>query len=104
MTTDLRQVSKSRQSAIMSTKFGLQNHFDYTVVGGGVMGVSAALTLQRESPSAKSIVFEGDEMKTASKDICKIICTLYMDKDYVLLAEEMKKRWETELPYYNFYR
>ena len=88
----------------MSTKFGLQNHFDYAVVGGGVMGVSAALALRRGSPSAKIIIFEGDEMKTASKGICKIIRTPYIDKNYILLAEEAKKRWESELPYCNFYR
>ncbi len=45
----------------MTTKFGLQNHFD-------------------------------------------IIRTPYTDKEYVLLAEEPKKKWETELPYYDFYR
>ncbi len=88
----------------MSTKFGLQNHFDYAVVGGGVMGVSAALALRRGSPSAKVIIFEGDEMKKASKGICKIIRTPYIDKNYILLAEEAKKRWESELPYCNFYR
>ena len=88
----------------MSTKFDLQNHFDYAVIGGGVMGVSAALALQRESPSAKIIIFEGEEMKTASKGICKIIRTPYMDKEYAMLAEEAKKKWETELPYYSFYR
>lgn len=76
----------------MSTKFGLQNHFDYAVVGDCVIGVLAALVLQRESPSAKIIIFEGDEMKTALKGICKMIRTPYMDKDYVLLAEEAKKR------------
>ena len=88
----------------MSTKFDLQNHFDYAVVGGGVMGVSATLALQRESPNAKIIIFEGEETKTASKGIWKIIRTPYMDKEYVLLAEEAKKKWETELPYCNFYR
>lgn len=68
------------------------------------MGVSAALALRRGSPSAKIIIFEGDEMKTASKGICKIIRTPYIDKNYILLAEEAKKRWESELPYCNFYR
>lgn len=88
----------------MTTKLDLQNHFDYAVVGGGVMGVSAALALQREFPSAKIIVFEGEEMKTASKGTCKIIRTPYMDKEYAMLAEEAKKKWETELPYNSFYR
>ena len=82
----------------MSTKFGLQNHFDYAVVGGGVTGVSAALALQRESPNAKIIIFEGNEMKTASKGICKIIRTPYMDKDYIQLAEEAKKRLGDRAP------
>lgn len=27
-----------------------------------------------------------------------------MDKEYALLAEEAKKKWETELPYQTFYR
>ena len=88
----------------MSTKFDLQTHFDYAIIGGGIMGVSAALALQREWPRAKIIIFEGEKTRTASKGICKIIRTPYMDKDYVLLAEEAKKKWETELPYCNFYR
>lgn len=88
----------------MSTKFDLQNHFDYAVVNGDVMSVSAALALQKESSSAKIIIFEGEEMKTALKDICKIIRTPYMNKEYALLAEKAKKKWEIELSYYNFYR
>ena len=88
----------------MSTEVDLQNHFDYAVIGGGVMGVSAALALQRESPSAKIIIFEGEEMKTASKGIWRIIRTPYIDKEYAMLAEETKKKWETEPPYYSYYR
>ncbi|KAF1962895.1 FAD dependent oxidoreductase [Byssothecium circinans] len=88
----------------MSTKFDQQYHFDYIIVGGGCMAFSAALALQRESPNAKIIIFEGSETATASKGICRIIRTPYMDNEYVLLAEEAKKKWETELPYRNFYR
>lgn len=88
----------------MSTKFDQQNHFDYVIVGGGCMAFSAALALQRESPNAKIIIFEGSETATASKGICRIIRTPYVDNEYVLLAEEAKKKWETELPYRNFYR
>lgn len=68
------------------------------------MDVSAALTLQKESPNARIIVFEGEEIMTASKGICKIICVPYKDDEYAMLAEEGKKKWETELPYCNFYR
>ena len=88
----------TRQIPQMSTRSDLQTHFDYAVVGGGVMGVSAALASQKESPSAKIIIFEGEEIEMASKGICKIIRTPYMDKEYVELAEEAKKKWETELP------
>ncbi|KAI0526163.1 FAD dependent oxidoreductase [Xylaria bambusicola] len=88
----------------MLTKFEQQNHFDYVIVGGGCMAFLAALALQRESPNAKVIIFEGSETAIASKGICKIIRTLYMDNEYVLLAEEAKKKWKTELPYRNFYR
>ncbi|KAL9084481.1 MAG: hypothetical protein Q9165_008054 [Trypethelium subeluteriae] len=82
----------------------LQAHFDYAIIGGGCMGVSAALALQKQSPNLTTILFEGTESNTASKGTCKIIRTPYMDKEYVLLAEEAKKRWESAFPYYNFYR
>jgi glycine/D-amino acid oxidase-like deaminating enzyme len=88
----------------MSTKFNMQNQFDYAIVGGGCIGVSIALALQREWPNAKIILFEGSETKTASKDTCKIIRTPYMDEEYVSLAKEAKEQWETKLPYRNFYR
>jgi glycine/D-amino acid oxidase-like deaminating enzyme len=88
----------------MSTKFNMQNQFDYAIVGGGCIGVSIALALQREWPNAKIILFEGSETKTASKDTSKIIRTPYMDEEYVSLAEEAKEKWETKLPYRNFYR
>jgi sarcosine oxidase / L-pipecolate oxidase len=85
-------------------KLNMQTQFDYAIVGGGCMGVSTALALQRESPNAKIILFEGAETKTASKDTGKIIRTPYTDEGYVSLAEEAKGKWETELPYRNFYR
>ena len=93
----------STRFAKMSTISDPQHHFDYAVIGGGVMGVSAAFALQRKSPSARIIIFEGEEMRTASKGICKIIRTPYLDKEYTLLAGEAKQKWETELPYYKFY-
>ena len=78
----------------MSTKFNMQNQFDYAIVGGGCIGVSIALALQREWPNAKIILFEGSETKTASKDTSKIIRTPYIDEEYVSLAEEAKEKWE----------
>jgi glycine/D-amino acid oxidase-like deaminating enzyme len=86
----------------MSTKLNMQDQFDYAIIGGGCMGVSTALALQREWANARIILFEGSETKTASKDTGKIIRTPYMDEEYVSLAEEAKGKWETELPYRNF--
>ncbi|PVI06449.1 FAD dependent oxidoreductase [Periconia macrospinosa] len=88
----------------MSTNFDQKLHFNYAIVGGGVMAISTALALQRDSPNAKIVVFEGLETTTASKGICKIIRTPYIDKEYVSLAAEAKRKWETELPYREFYR
>ncbi|KAH8587264.1 hypothetical protein B0O99DRAFT_747693 [Bisporella sp. PMI_857] len=67
----------------MSTKFNMQNQFDYAIVGGGCIGVSIALALQKEWPNAKIILFEGSETKTASKDTSKIIRNPYIDEEYV---------------------
>ena len=78
----------------MSTKFDLQNHFDYVIVSNNIIDVLAALILRRGSSSTKVIIFEDDKMKTVSKGICKIIYTLYINKNYILLAEEAKKMGE----------
>ena len=84
-------------------KIDLQNHFDHIFVGGGYMNFSAALTLQqRESPNANIVIFEGSKTTTSSKGICRIISIPYIDPEYVLLAIETEKYWETELPYHNF--
>ena len=71
----------------MPTKIGLQSHFDYAVVGGGVMGVSAALALNKELLSAKIIIFEGDEMKTASKGICKLLLSRFVRPELLTAYE-----------------
>ena len=88
----------------MPTEHSMRVNFDYVIVGGGVMGVSSALALRKEFPNAEIIIFEGEETKTASKGICKIIRTPYIDREYVILAEKAKEMWETELPYRSFYR
>jgi glycine/D-amino acid oxidase-like deaminating enzyme len=88
----------------MSTKFNIQNQFNYAVIGGGCFGVSTALALQIEQPNAKIILFEGSETKTASKAFWKTIRIPYMDEEYVPLAEESEQKWQTEHPYRKFYR
>jgi glycine/D-amino acid oxidase-like deaminating enzyme len=75
----------------MSTQFDLPGPFDYVIVNSGCMALSTALALQRESPDAKIIIFEGSETTTASKGICRIIRTPYKDHEYVILADEAKK-------------
>ena len=85
-------------------KLNMQNHFDYAIVGGGRIGVSTALALQRESPNAKIILFEGSETKTASKDGLKSIRIPYRDEEYVSLARESEGKWKNEFPFCNFYR
>lgn len=80
----------------------LQNHSDHIFVGCSYMTFSAALTLQRESPNANIVIFEGSKTTTTSKGICRIICDPYIDPEYVLLATETEKYWETELLYHNF--
>jgi glycine/D-amino acid oxidase-like deaminating enzyme len=70
----------------------MPNQYDYAIIGGGCMGVSTALALQRESPNARIILFEGSETKTASKDNYKIIRTPYMDEEYVSLARESERK------------
>jgi sarcosine oxidase/L-pipecolate oxidase len=82
----------------------MQTQLDYVIVGGGCMGVSTALALQRRWPDAKIVMFEGSEPTTASKGVCRIIRTPYQDKEYVSLAEDAKAKWEKELPYRDFYR
>lgn len=85
-----------------------QNVYDFAVVGGGVMGVSTALALQRsrrvDTSRGGVIILEGLETKTASKGITKIIRTPYMDREYVSLAEKAKDKWEAEFPYSQYYR
>lgn len=88
----------------MTPKFDKEDQFDYAIVGGGCMAVSAALALQREFRTAKIIIFEGSQTTTASKGIHRIIRTPYIDHEYVVLAEKAKTRWETEMPYRDFYR
>lgn len=100
----LNKVSRPSQSANMSTKFNMQNQFDYAIIGGGCFGVSTALALQIEQPNAKIILFEGSETKTASKGFWKTIRVPYMDEEYVPLAEESKQKWRTKRPYCKFYR
>lgn len=79
------------------------SHFDYAIVGGGCFGASTALALKREWPNARIIWFEGSATHTASKDINKIVRTVYPDKDYVAFAEQAMRSWEEEAPYCNFY-
>ena len=79
------------------------SHFDYAVVGGGCFGASTALALKREWPHARIVWFEGSATHTASKDVSKIIRTVYPDKDYVSFAEQAMRMWEEEAPYCNFY-
>lgn len=82
----------------------LANHFDYLIVGGGCIGVSTALALQRCYRNGKVALVEGSARETASTNFTKIIREPYFDHDYVLLAQEAKQKWETELPYRKFYR
>lgn len=79
------------------------SHFDYAIVGGGCFGASTALALKREWPDARVIWFEGSATHTASKDINKIVRTVYPDKDYVAFAEQAMRIWEEEAPYCDFY-
>lgn len=87
----------------MATQFRNNNHFDYAIAGGGCIGASTALALQRERPDARIVWFEGTDTHTASKDVNKIIRTPYPDKDYIALAEKAMEMWETKAPYSNFY-
>lgn len=92
------------QTVSTLTILNMQNQYDFAVIGGGCFGVSTALALQREWLNAKIILFEGSETKTASKAFWKTIRTPYFDEEYVLLAGEAKEKWETLLPYCEFYR
>lgn len=87
----------------MATQFNSNDCFDYAVVGGGCIGASTALALQREWPDARIVWFEGIDTHTASKDINKIIRTPYPDEDYIAFAEKAMKMWETEALYRDFY-
>jgi sarcosine oxidase/L-pipecolate oxidase len=87
----------------MATQFRNSGRFDYAIVGGGCIGASTALALQREWPDARIVWFEGTDTHTASKDVNKIIRTPYPDKDYIALAEKAMEMWETKAPYRNFY-
>ena len=88
----------------MSKNVAAQTRFDYAIVGGGSMGVSVALALQKHSRQAKVILIKGKARSAASKGMCRIIRTPYMDNEYVRLAESAKEKWENELPYCNHYR
>jgi sarcosine oxidase/L-pipecolate oxidase len=86
----------------MSTR-DCNRHFDYAIVGGGCFGASTALALKRAWPDARIVWFEGSATHTASKDINKIIRTVYPDEDYVAFAEQAMRMWEEVTPYCNFY-
>jgi sarcosine oxidase/L-pipecolate oxidase len=87
----------------MATQFRNNDRFDYAIVGGGCIGASTALALQRERLDARIVWFEGTDTHTASTDVNKIIRTPYPDKDYIALAEKAMEMWKTEAPYCNFY-
>ena len=76
---------------------------DYVVVGGGCFGTSTALALIREWPDARVIWFEGSATHTASKDINKIVRTVYPDEDYVAFAEQAMRMWKEKDPYCDYY-
>lgn len=76
---------------------------DYVVVGGGCFGASTVLALKRKWPDARVIWFEGSATHTASKDINKIVRTVYPDEDYVAFAEQAMRMWKEEAPYCNYY-
>lgn len=69
------------------------DRFDFAVIGGGCIGASTVLALQRELPEARIVWFEGTHQQTASKDFNKVIRTPYPDKDYVALAESAMRQW-----------
>lgn len=78
-------------------------HFDYAIIGGGCIGASTALALQREYPDARIAWLEGTATHTASKDINKIIRTPYPDEDYVAFATKAMEKWEKEELYRVYY-
>jgi sarcosine oxidase / L-pipecolate oxidase len=82
---------------------GEGEHFNYAVIGGGCMGASTALAVQKEWPDARVIWFEGTHTVTASKDINKIIRTRYPDDDYIAFAEKAMEAWKMEDPYRKHY-
>jgi hypothetical protein len=75
----------------------------YWYVGNNSVGVSTGLALQRQSPYAKIILSEGLCMRTAPKKPTESLCSHFLDQEYVELADRPKAKWETELPYCNFY-
>ena len=78
--------------------------FDFIIVGGGCIGVSTALALQKEIPGAKILLAEGYETRTASKHGSKIVRKAYYDQGYVTLATEADEKFNVDPLYSKFYR
>ncbi len=79
------------------------NSFDYAIVEKDCFDASTALALKREWLNAWIVWFKNSVTYTVLKDINKIICTLYLDKDYVVFAEQAMKMWKKVASYCNFY-
>ncbi len=79
------------------------NSFDYAIVEKDCFNASTALALKRKWSNAWIVWFENSITYTVSKDINKIICTLYFDEDYVVFAEQAMRMWEKVASYCNFY-
>jgi hypothetical protein len=80
-----------------------ENHFDYTIIGGGCFGASAALALIGEWPDARIVWFEGTHTHTASQDKSKIIRAAYEDEEYVAFVERTLEMWQADPLYREHY-